>query len=698
MKTVNKIVLGLWLLGTLAGSPDFTKADNIKKPLIENLNKAENLPQDFLTGNFTVNGIPANNLLVKDEGNNTFALTHDFKFEGIKGFSDAITLKIKTMVTLVYENNNIYVKCDTIEYPESVTVTNPKEIVIADVVYDVSVIPGQLKWLDVRYMPNPEKTKQAVLNRISGFTSKVSFTVTDLPELENLQLTGLTNLVLWEEIYQDKDGYYRSLLLKEGKECRVVRNIYFDKKWKKLDLKKIADNNKPIKIFGENISTTAGFDSTWVMNIKDISGVDKITARVKAHQYKLIDLINKAKIGNPDIFVGANKEKKERVWAGNKEEYSYDTKTLKIKLIDDTYIWQRWANENQIIKFGVKISPEDPKKDQIVLKNIVGTEVESFDIKAKNKWWEDFYTVRIENDQLMIDKIKASDDVLTQEFPEITWDKSVKTLFSADAGLLVKKDTTKISYFDANGKKIASFPSTLTDKGLWQLDKPSVNVQAEDLYNSALIEASWVDLVSLNLTQKDMMDVFKALLTKEKTKLEERKAVAVYDKDNNKYVYYTVEQHHDGDPYVLTKDVDLYLEAEDILKELVKNLKMINLLQNTQLRWMNNGKAQRFEWFVWWWGLEKAPLDVNNVLEFLKENTRQINQTVVWGEWSRTDLTYKVAEKDVKFSKERTFKNLWLVWKSSKIKSPISGQVYSISLEFNGKIVKLTFDPVEKKK
>jgi hypothetical protein len=82
----------------------------------------------------------------------------------------------------------------------------------------------------------------------------------------------------------------------------------------------------------------------------------------------------------------------------------FNTSLINLKLINDTYVFQRGDEANECIYFGVNYKKEG--KDDIYLKNLNNKKTESFFITIDKNTKNNYYRITLKNNELSIVKIK----------------------------------------------------------------------------------------------------------------------------------------------------------------------------------------------------------------------------------------------------------------------------------------------------
>lgn len=131
-----------------------------------------------------------------------------------------------------------------------------------------------------------------------------------------------------------------------------------------------------------------------------------------------------------------------------------------MKLIEDTYTFQRGEDKEKSLNFGFT------DNNELVIKDIAGKTVDPLTIEiedTKGKKELKDITKNAEKKQLVINK--AENKLTTnQEKPEL---KDAPTLLAKD--YLYSPDGEKLEYHTLQGKLIANVPATKTEENKWKL-------------------------------------------------------------------------------------------------------------------------------------------------------------------------------------------------------------------------------------
>lgn len=705
----------------------------------------ESLPEkmkNYFEKNISVNGkkVDFNDVekgfdIVQDPSNaKRLYLVYKNKFEWLWLQADQ-NLQVWIAFDVVTEKNNYYIKFDTkgSSFDPSITV-NGQELLVWDVVSDITVPNEKQKTTDVRIDANVEKTSKRIRAKVEAMQFQSYSDIKEKPEFENTQLTGLNNLSFGKEITKEDVWYSRTISLFDPKRAqyRPVAKAYFDKLWN-FDWARTATEyqkqiqTNPLKVLGQNLDLQIWVSSdSKTLQVKfydeevrktDSNGVKQkihdndiknLEDRVRSHREKLISYIDQARIAPGSQFNEFDKTDKERPWHPGEKKYLFDTSKLTLDIMNDTYTISSTRKEDQNIRFGFDFA-DKPSDDKIYIKDLKWKKVVA-DIQKDSKWdvkWvKNAFDINVDANSVysVFDDAWKLTIYKSDKAVEKTW-SSYPELSGAGAKY-VKKETLrhydsegkKMEYLDEKDwKKIMDIPATVNDKREWKLEKVSENIYTDYLIDMKKFDAA--KLQKLNLNGDDMKKTFLTLMQKEDIKLQSRWTIKILvDPKTWKYEYFKAKQSVTWQAINLEKDKELYDVADNVMKIMEKRLEIISKVENSQLRWTNNWKDERFEWAVWWgrW-LEKSSLTTENKLAFLNWNQNILTQQILWWEWESSIVEYKIKKNgdfgfDIKDSKAVKLEWTWFL--KRKLSPKLDIQKYKMSLEVWNEF-KLKLDPVE---
>lgn len=723
-------------------------------------------------------------------------LVYKNKFEWLWLQADQ-NLQVWIAFDVVTEKNNYYIKFDTkgSSFDPSIIV-NGQELLVWDVVSDITVPNEKQKTTDVRIDANVEKTSKRIRAKVEAMQFQSYSDIKEKPEFENTQLTGLNNLSFGKEITKEDVWYSRTISLFDPKRAqyRPVAKAYFDKLWNfdwartETEYQKQIQTN-PLKVLGQtlNLAMWLSSDKKTLQVQIDENNLKNLENRVQAHREKLISYIDQARIAPGSQFNEFDKSDKERPWHPGEKKFLFDTSKLTLDIMNDTYTISSTRKEDQNIRFGFDFA-DKPSDDKIFIKDLKWKKVvadiqkdskwdvkwvkNAFDInvdansvysvfddawkltiyksdKAVEKTWSSYpelsgagakyvkketflrydsdgkkmeyldslydrnlnlikiiweLKLKIPKTQLEIQKLDIYEKISTWDY---TYDyinqRIIKIKKNAQRALL-EQESNELSILEwvvasqpVLWNKIMEIPVTVNDKSEWKLEKVSENIYTDYLIDMKKFDST--KLQKLNLNGDDMKKTFLTLMQKEDIKLQSRWTIKILvDPKTWKYEYFKAKQSVTWQAINLEKDKELYDVADNVMKIMEKRLEIISKVENSQLRWTNNWKDERFEWAVWWgrW-LEKSSLTTENKLAFLNWNQNILTQQILWWEWESSIVEYKIKKNgefgfDIKDSKAVKLEWTWFL--KRKLSPKLDIQKYKMSLEVWNEF-KLKLDPVE---
>ena len=607
-----------------------------------------------------------------------YQIKYSHEFEWISNFSEASKRDITIKVKFTYKDNNIFIEFDKInvwwfELQDNWT------LILDNTVYDYDISQWVNKSIEINSKANPYKTSEMIKNKIKENKFSFSSKIENIKEFENTQLTKLNDISLWQEVMREWEFYYREVFLTEKWQYRPIWKIYFDKYWK-LDENKTNEEikNKEIlvlwvKLIFNKISVSG---SNIQFSLNDNSK-ENLKEKVSDHRKTIINIIDKAKVGPNTEFKWFNKIRSKRVWS-DKEEWLFNTWLITLELIDDTYVFQRW-DKNQSICFWIE--SKDWSEDNVFLKNLNNQKIEDFFITINNN----YYKVTLKNNELAIYKIQKEWVNITNNLPSFSWDKNIVSIM---------EDKNINHYYNTSGKQleyrtndwimITSIPCEKSEKWEYKINKASTNINIEDLYNFPEFKKTTDEIKKiqkkLNTLDIDILNSFQILLVKEWIKLNNQNLIRVVDKKWTSY-YCNIKEIKNW--IQINPDVKLYKDVENTLRKIKSRLEIVERLNDTKIRWTNNGKKEDFTKFVWWWRwIGTRFISQNNIISFISQSTNEIKLDILRWEWQITSIIYDISRKSWKMK---------LKWKS---KITISWQEYKIKINEKWEIF---LDPIEKK-
>lgn len=643
---------------------------------------ANEVPKKYLENNLFINGKPITNKefnhSITEVWKDKFEVKYSHPLEGIANFSQPSTKEITIKIKFTYEDNNIFIEFEEVSIKWNKLGDN-WTLVSDNTVYDYDINQWENKSIEINCKANIYKTNEMINDKIEN--TKFSFTskIEEIKEFENTQLTQLDSISLWKEVIRDGEFYYREVCITESWKYRLITKIYFDKYGKidksKTELEVKKKNNLVVLWVNVELNFRENNDLL-KLSITDES-IKKLQEKVFEHRRSIINLIDKAKVWPNTEFVWFNKNKSKRNWSKN-EEWLFDTELVSLELIDDTYVFQRW-DETQSIYFGIE--KKEWWEDAIYLKNKNNQEVEEYFITIDNNE----YSISLNKNELSIDKMKNAWENIENNLPIFSWDKDMISIITAEGTNIYYNSTKKqLNYYMSDWKLITSIPCEKSEKWEYKLDKASTNIDVEDLFNTPEFATTIEEIKSiqkeLNTLDVDILNSFQTLLTKNWIKLTTQDLIKITNNELNTY-YCNIESTKDW--FEIVKNEKLYNTSLKILKNIRSRLEIVKKLNDTEIRWVNNGKKENFKQFVWWWwGIGTRFISQSNIIQFISQSTNEIKLELLWWEWQSTSIVYDISPKSWKMKLE---------WKSTVT---ISWQSYKLKINKKWEVF---VDPIEKK-
>ena len=534
--------------------------------------------------------------------------------------------------------------------------------------FDINIIKLPSKRIDIRIVENERKTKEKVLERIKIFELAPEFTEETFADesLENTRIETLKYTQLGKEITPEGNGYSRAIFMREGEKYKEIGKVYFNEKGE-LDTKQTKASQE-FKLLGVTmkiaVNTTA--------NTFNLENVDKLKEQIKKHREILSTYIENSEFGDNTIFTGFNRPK------GGKRQ---QTKLLGLKLADDMYTFKRRGDkEEKTLNFWFT------NTNELMLRDVAGKAVEPITIqieKGNRKELRDI-TKDVNKKQLLIQK--ASKELTTdQEKPEL---KNAPVLLK---DYLYNSDAGKIEYHNKKWSLLTEIPANKTEKNERNLEERKEDVKLDDLFKylkTNMDKALRGRIKNINILENDMYGAFVDLRTKSKVNIVQRNVVRVLDNEKNGICkYYKVNQKNEWEPFVFEDDDELYEEAQDIMNEILKNIDIIEKIENTKLSYQDKKEKieKPFTQFVS--GCWLLPIDTKTKIAFLQETDKiktPLTKTFIWGFKTENiqnfPVIFNITDKKITVNeKEQT----------------INTMKYKTRLEDSNKWLKLRFDDVE---
>jgi len=260
-------------------------------------------------------------------------------------------------------------------------------------------------------------------------------------EKSNINIKTLKNTQLGKEVVEEKDGYYRPLLLQENNQCCEIARIYFTKKGE-IDNKKSQDNIKPRKIAGTDIKISINENNKTF----EFTNIEELKKNIKTQMKTIENYIKHAGIGDYQIFEGFNKIGEKRGEGEQKEQ----RKRLSIEMINDLYVFQRGKKEQDIIHFAVE-------NNKLQLINPKGEKVNYIPVETTKNNKKEIWNITIEKEKFTF---KRSNEKILENQEQPILNNTPGTLKSEYMYDWDKKNNKIHYYTEKTGMHIADIPAT----------------------------------------------------------------------------------------------------------------------------------------------------------------------------------------------------------------------------------------------
>lgn len=640
-----------------SGSTLYTNFNTIDK---------DSIALQYIQNNLYIKGTPITdpklNSNISKYWENKYKITYNHEFEWLPNFSEPSTQTIEIILNFTYKDNNIYINFDGIQIWKY-QLTDFGTITLNNTVYDYNVIEWKNKTLDIRTKVNEHKTESLIRKKISETPFFMTKNFFDEKLLEKTQLTSLNKINLWKEIVKDGESYYREVYLIENWKYRPICKIYFNNKWEFDNQKTFEEKRKTnLKILwiDINFELSMSTNNVLVFKISDESR-QQLIDKVKSDREKIIKIIDKAKVWPNKDFTWFNKKDEARVRSEWKNVWLFDTKLISLQLIDDTYLFQRWEKEDQVLRFSVT-------QDKISLKDWNNKDVNITYVTI----WKDYYKIELKWETLSIDKIKKEWENMTEHLPTFSWDKEIiPNLTNKNTHF----DWNNLWYFNNQWSMTTSIKAKKDEKWYYNLEKQSTNINIVELYNFKQFANLRNQINTLennqNLLDIDIISSFEKLLQKEWINLKNQDLIRIVG-ENWEVYYCTISKN-----FEVKLDKKLYEKVEKVLNTIKDRLEIINNIYNWKIQRVNWSNRQDFEKFVWWWRwIWKKFISQNEITKFLSWESNSLSIDLLWWENNqKTTIIYDI--------------NKWC-WKKQV---EIAWQKYDLKIEKDWTI---SLDPIEK--
>ncbi len=658
---------------------------------INSIDKDE-IAMSYIQNNLFINWAP-----ITDDGfgfqlnktsEDNYSLSYNHTFKGIPWYSEGWTNKITMHIKMSYNDNNIFIEFWNIKIWNNV-LSDPSELKLwskaQKTIYDFEIIEWESNnnkdksiWINTK--PNIDKTNEYIQNKILKNSLSLKKTVPNIPALENTQITKLNDIDLWKDIKKEWERYYREIYFTQDNKYRTVSKIYFDKYWN-LDTT-TNDEDKYIEILWIKINFTinASTDNNKIELLLNENDLKALIAKIKNDRSELINYINTAKVWPNNKFTWFNKSDQTRAWSSGKKVRSFDTPKLSLKLIGDTYEFNRWEDDEDLLWFNTVW-------ENISLKNEIDKNIALFFVSQENNNHNN-YQIELTDKNLSIDKIKKAGENAKHQLPKIEWDSDVtKLLDNKDIQNTHSKGV--LYYYNTDGSLVSAIKCKKEKNWTYDLQDNKTKINPLDLYNFSKFESLVSEVTTiqkeLNILDIDIANSFKALLKKQGVKVD-MDGIKVKNNDNQDVYYCDI-----NDPcelstkqeknFEITKNEKLYAQTKETLEILKSKLEVVKKLSETKILRQNDWKTEDFTKFVWWGrGIGIRFIDQNDIINFITTATNKISIVILRWEWQETTLIYDLSQKS------------WKLIIKGKDKITIDWQEYEIRItdDFN-----ILLNPIE---
>lgn len=639
----------------------------------------DKIAKSYIQNNLFINWSPITDDKFDYQLNKTsednYKLSYKHTFKGISGYSDSWEITITIQIKMSYDDNNIFIEFWDIKIWDH-TLQDPYELILwqktQKTVYDFEIIEWEWKntnnksiWINTK--PNIYKTNEYIQNKILKNSLSLKKTIPNLPELENTQITKLNDIALWEDIKKEWEKYYREIYFTQDNKYRTVSKIYFDKYWNLDTISNNQENQIEILWIDVNFTIETNSDNHKITLLLNKEDLKSLISKIKEDRAKLINYINTAKVWPNNKFTWFNKSDKTRAWSNWKNVRSFDTPRLSLKLINDTYEFNRWKDDEDVLWFNTVW-------ETVSLKNEIDQNINLFFVSEKDNNHNN-YQIELTNNNLSIDKIKKAWENAKHQLPTINGDVNIKKLLE-NKNIQNTYSNNTLYYYNTNGSLVSAIKCKKEDDWTYELQDNKTKIKPIDLYNFSDFESITNNIATiqkeLNILDIDIINSFESLLKKQSVKLD-MDGIKVKDKKNQDIYYCEI-----NDPYELnikqsknfdiSKNEKLYTQTKETLEILKSKLEVAKKLSETQIKRENDWETQDFTKFVWWGrGIGIRFIKQDDILNFITTNSDKISLDILRGEWQKTTLTYDLSEKSWKLLIKGPNK-ISIDWQQYKIK------------------------------
>lgn len=663
----------------------------------ETIPQKERMTKEYINRNFYVNWVSAEHLkncVIKKITENVYSVKFDHNFEEWEKQMD-IVFETK------YDKNSGFMTFK--EYRISIDWSMKKHDLNSTFEVDATThnqydVRTAWNWKRENFsiVYNEQKTKEYIRNIVKAkeITHKKEFDIVD--DLENTQLTKLNNPILWDEVYEDGDGwYYRTLYYTTwGKKVNIT-NVYFNPNWE-FNVEKTLQQKESLKIMWIDVEYT--INENWEFSLGD-SWKEALIERVRHDRDLLINMLNKTSIADPEVFSWLEKLEKNGA-------FQFDTHIIYLDPI--AWPWMSWLYSIKLNK-DKNLEPLYCKVewDNVLLTDETGkaTDTVYFNYEDKNnKKATNYYKITKGSDRLNIVKLKNKFENPTDILPMYSGDNhAIESLNRS--GNLTHYENSSLEYTDRNWNLVSKMPChRLEDLSYEVNEEYSTKIESQKLYDytgfkdknlkqriETLTKELWiVDAYKLEIFEKCLKDKGVEFTQKliEITDTKQTIRPGAYESR-----YYKL-----GNNFEINLDKGLYDKVEECLKLMESRLKLAKQINNSHVKRRNGKTYKDFESFIWWetwvWKHIIAP---DELKKFISGESNEVTVRIsrwMWKAWENVDILYKAD-----WEKLRTWLKSWEErWRA--FLDPQRYSIYAINKENKkddlhpGDVV---FDPIEER-
>jgi len=681
---LKELSLAIPILLTLAGSPKEMKwnnridtewhrielAENLATPTDNDPDKIrtkEEMTIDYISNNFYVNGTPANNLKdvnIQNIWHNIYAVEFQHEF---KEWPKKVVINVESE----YKNNGIYFTYQNWNIPEKIwTDGKPIDFSINSYTevdytthnqYDIRTVRNW-KRMNFNIIYNEYRTKEKIKNIIRKQEFKQTKNFEEIEEFENTQLTWLNKPVLWQEVFEDWNWYYRMLFFNSIN----GQKIYFKPNWE-FDTEKTGK----ITILWIDVDYKISENNEFIISE---SSKKELEDKVRHDRKIIIEVLNgtlkNSIVANNQVFSGLNKIDKTGT-------FQFDSRIISLDLNSWTYKI-KLSNEQEPIYSRVN-------GETFVLTGKPWEKIENvyFNHETRNKKNSQYYKINSNNGWLAITKISTK--IENSKMPEYTGDNNAVNLLKKTGNSTIYKDGYLI-HMNEEWFVIAKMPYDRQEDWSYKFNEEKYHTKIEtiDLFQypwfankvnkiNELAENLWI-------TDADIRDIFEKSLINDWLDLNQN-VIKITNPTTWKSVYYTLNKNNKT-----KKAQRIYDIAEKRIDFILNRLELAQIINNSKVLWKNGTEYRDFEEFIGWEsGIGKQIISLEQLKAFISWESKEITVRIWRWSWYYTDIIFEASGKKLRYRLKSG------EWKWSVYLNP---QRYEISVDKKRNII---LDPKEEK-